>query len=88
MKQSGRHKATRFLHAKNDKDILASWKSDLNEILRIFNLNVCSVRHRFPSLIIPFSDRVSCEYPCHGCRHASKHVENGRSRRQSKSGGK
>ena len=39
--QSGRHRVSRFLHARNDKDTIAGWKSDLNRILVVFN--VCSV---------------------------------------------
>ena len=38
MKQSGRHAVSRFLHARNDKDAIAGWKSDLNGILNVFNV--------------------------------------------------
>jgi len=41
IKQSGRNAASRLLHAKNDKETIAAWKSDLDRILRIFN--VCSI---------------------------------------------
>ena len=40
IKQSGRNAATRLFHAKNDKETIAAWKSDLNRILQVFN--VCS----------------------------------------------
>ena len=38
MRQSGRHAVSRFLHARNDKDAIAGWKSDLNGILNVFNV--------------------------------------------------
>ena len=37
-KQSGRHAVSRFLHARNDKEAIAGWKSDLNGILNVFNV--------------------------------------------------
>ena len=37
-KQSGRHAVSRFLHAKNDKEAITGWKSDLNGILNVFNV--------------------------------------------------
>ena len=40
MRRSGRHRISRFLHSRDDKDAIAAWKSDLNRILRVFN--VCS----------------------------------------------
>ena len=42
IEQSGQHRVSRFLHARNDKDTIAAWKPDLNRMLHI--LNVCSVR--------------------------------------------
>jgi hypothetical protein len=42
IKQSGRNAVSRLLHASNDKEMIAAWKSELNRILVIFN--VCSVR--------------------------------------------
>jgi len=41
IKQSGRNAASRLFHARNDKETIAAWKSELNRILVIFN--VCSV---------------------------------------------
>ena len=38
VKQSGRNPASRLLYAKNDKDVIAAWKSDLNRILHVFNV--------------------------------------------------
>jgi len=43
LKQGGRHRFTRFLHARNDKDTIADWKSDLNRILAIFNVRSVSL---------------------------------------------
>ena len=38
IKQSGRNPASRLLHAKNDRETIATWKFDLNRILRVFNV--------------------------------------------------
>ena len=42
MKRSGRHRFSRFLHSRDDKDAIAAWKADLNRILHVFN--VCLAR--------------------------------------------
>jgi len=39
IKQSKRSAASRFFHAKYDKETIASWKSDLNRILHVFNVS-------------------------------------------------
>jgi hypothetical protein len=44
IKQSGRNAPSRLFHARNDKETIAAWKSELNKILVIFN--VCSMRSR------------------------------------------
>ena len=44
IEQSGRHRVSRFLHARNDKDTIAGWKSDLNRILVVFNVRSLSLR--------------------------------------------
>ena len=41
IKKRGRNVASRLWHARNDKEMIAGWKSELNRILVIFN--VCSV---------------------------------------------
>ena len=41
IKQSERNAVSRIFHAKNDKEVIAAWKVDLNRILHVFN--VCSV---------------------------------------------
>ena len=33
-----RNRLTRLVHAKNDKDMIATWKLDLNRILLVFNV--------------------------------------------------
>ena len=38
MKRSGRHRISRFFHSRDDKDAIAAWKSDLNWILRVFDV--------------------------------------------------
>ena len=37
-KQSKRNAVSRLVHAKNDKEAIAGWKSDLNRILHVFNV--------------------------------------------------
>ena len=42
-KQGGRHRISRFFHARNDKETIAGWRLDLNQILHVFNVrSVCS----------------------------------------------
>jgi len=38
VKQSGRNAASRLLYAKNDKEAITTWKSDLNRIPHAFNV--------------------------------------------------
>ena len=38
IKQGKRNVISRHLHAKNDKEKIAGWKSDLNKILHVFNV--------------------------------------------------
>ena len=43
LRRSGRGRAFRFLHSRNDKDVIAAWKSDLDRILQVFNVrSTCS----------------------------------------------
>ena len=49
-KQSKRNAVSRLFHAKNDKETITSWKSDLNRILHVFN--VCSMISGFQSLTV------------------------------------
>ena len=44
MKRSGRHGVSRFFHSRDDKDAIAAWKSDLNWILRVFDVRSTSSR--------------------------------------------
>ena len=37
-KQSGRSRVYRLLHARNDKDKIAAWKSALDRVLHVFNV--------------------------------------------------
>jgi hypothetical protein len=50
IKRSKRHTVSRLLHAKNDKETIAGWKSDLTKILLIFN--VSSLISVWPSLTV------------------------------------
>ena len=38
IKKGKRNPVARLLHAKNDKELIAAWKLDLNKILLIFNV--------------------------------------------------
>jgi tetratricopeptide (TPR) repeat protein len=38
IKRSRRNPVSRLLHAKNDKELIAAWKLDLNRILHVFNV--------------------------------------------------
>ena len=38
IKQGKRNAVSRLLHAKSDKDMIATWRSDLNGILLVFNV--------------------------------------------------
>jgi hypothetical protein len=37
IEQSGRNVVSRFFHAKDDKETIAGWKTELNRILRVFS---------------------------------------------------
>ena len=41
IKQGGRNAVSRFFHARDDKEMIAAWKYELNRILHVFN--VCPV---------------------------------------------
>ena len=43
VKQSQRNVASRLVHAKYDREKIATWKLDLNRILHVFN--VCALIH-------------------------------------------
>ena len=38
IKQSKRNAVSRLIHAKNDKERIAGWRSDLNRILQVFSV--------------------------------------------------
>ena len=38
VKQGKRNAASRFIHAKGDKDKIAAWKQDLVRVLNVFNV--------------------------------------------------
>ena len=50
IKKGKRNTVSRLIHAKNDKEIIAVWKSDLSKILLIFN--VCSIVARVVRLLL------------------------------------
>ena len=73
LKRSERSGVSRFLHSRDDKDMITAWKSDLNRLLQVFN--VCPVCLRLGVTDFPSQDRTYFEHPCHRCRHSSRHVE-------------
>lgn len=40
IKRAKRNVVSRFLHAKNDKEMITSWKADLSGILHVFNVRL------------------------------------------------
>ena len=48
--RSGRNAASRIFQARNDKDTIAGWKSDLGRILQVFNVR--SVNFAWSLLIV------------------------------------
>ena len=53
LKRGGRGRVSRFLHSRDDKDVIAAWKSDLNRLLHVFNVRsvrLCLVVTDFPPL--------------------------------------
>lgn len=43
VKQGKRDAASRFFHAKRDKDEIAAWKLELHMILQVFNVRLASL---------------------------------------------
>ena len=87
MDRSGRHRITRFVHSRNDKDMIAGWKSDLSRLLQVFN--VCSTR--FYSVTADFSlspDRAYFEHSHSRHRYSPGGVGNPWGHWQSESSGK
>jgi len=56
LKQSKRNSISRRFYAKNDKETIATWRSDLNSILLVFNVR--SVAPTRLSLIVPFQTEL------------------------------
>ena len=65
LKRSGRGRVSRFLRSRDDKDMIAAWKSDLNRLLRVFN--VCSVCLHLTAIDFPLQDRAYFEHQHHRC---------------------
>ena len=38
IEKGGQNLFSRLVHAKNDKEVMATWRSDLNRVLHIFNV--------------------------------------------------
>jgi hypothetical protein len=57
--ESRRNVALRLLHAKNDKDKIAGWASDINKILQIFNVR--SFAPPLASLTIGFQTELAID---------------------------
>ena len=56
-KQSKRNAFSRLLHAKNDKETIAGWKSELNRILHVFNVR--SATFTWSSLTVRFQAELA-----------------------------
>jgi len=56
IKRSRRNAVSRLFHAKDDKEMIAAWKSELNRILHVFN--VCSISLTRSSLTAPFQTEL------------------------------
>ena len=59
--KGGRNIPSRVVDAESDKDVIATWKSDLTRILLIFNVR--SVTLYFIVVNCSLSDRVELEHP-------------------------
>jgi hypothetical protein len=57
IKQSRRNAVSRLLHAKNDKETIASWKLELNRILHVFNVR--SIIFTWSSLTANFQTELA-----------------------------
>lgn len=68
VKQGKRSVVSRLLHAKNDKDKIASWKQDLLAVLQVFNVRSVSFFGIRP-LNDDLTDRVGDRYPRDGHGH-------------------
>ena len=56
IKQSGRNAVSRLFNAKNDKEKIAGWKTDLNRILLVFNVR--STPLAWSLLTVPFQTEL------------------------------
>ena len=70
-KKGKRNLLSRLVNAKDDKEIIGAWKSDLTGILHIFNVR--SVRSVPLSLTpTPISDSADSEHQCDRFRYPAK----------------
>lgn len=69
IEKAGRNVLSRLLHASNDKDVMTSWKSDINRALHVFN--VSPSRFCFAIVDLPLSDRTGGQYPYGGFGYPS-----------------
>ena len=83
IKKGTRNPVSRFFHAKNDKDTIAGWKSDLTKILLVFNVSSVVVYGRcvdIANYVLP--DRACTQYPHHRFRGRPQCYDNPRHRFQ------
>ena len=69
MKRSGRNPVSRFLHAKNDKETIATWRSDLNRILHIFNVRSVTLTLQSPITLFQTELAMNTHVTVSGMRH-------------------
>ena len=56
IKRTGRNAVSRLFHAKNDKESIAAWRSDLSRVLQVFT--VCSMFPTRSSLNVPLQTEL------------------------------
>jgi len=62
VEKGGRSLSSRLAHTKNDKEVIATWRSELDRILHVFNVR--SVGSDRQSLTTTPSDRACNQYLC------------------------
>ena len=81
VEQNGRNSISRLLHAKSDKETIATWRLDLNRILDIFNVGfICSHPNITDRL---FVDRIGNEHSYDCFRHSWRRIKDSRGNRLS-----
>ena len=59
IKKGKRNTISRLIHAKNDKEMIAAWKSDLNKILLVFNVRSVVIQVARSLLTVDFQTELA-----------------------------